>query len=99
MAPPTYRSGAKAALLLLVLLLTTTSGVARATVPGVPAVIVLGDSTVDTGNNNQIATPLRAEFPPYGHDMPGVGSRSRLHAQFISGYPRSNKETARTQEH
>jgi phospholipase/lecithinase/hemolysin len=52
MAPPTSHSGAKAALLLLVLLLTTTSGVAQATAPRVPTVIVFGDSTVDTGNNN-----------------------------------------------
>jgi hypothetical protein len=52
MAPPTYHSGAKVVLLLLVLLLTTTSGVARATAPRVPAVIVFGDSMVDTGNNN-----------------------------------------------
>jgi hypothetical protein len=59
---PTCRSGAEAALLLLVL--TATSGF-------VPAVIVFGDSTVDTGNNNQIPTPLRADFPPYGRDMPG----------------------------
>ncbi|OQU84537.1 hypothetical protein SORBI_3004G072900 [Sorghum bicolor] len=71
MAPPTCRSGAEAALLLLLLLLTTTSSVARAAAPRVPAVIVFGDSTVDTGNNNQIPTPLRADFPPYGRDMPG----------------------------
>jgi hypothetical protein len=68
---PTCRSGAKAALLLLLLVLTATSGVARAAAPQVPAVIVFGDSTVDTGNNNQIPTPLRADFPPYGRDMPG----------------------------
>ncbi|RLN07523.1 hypothetical protein C2845_PM11G00450 [Panicum miliaceum] len=57
---------------LLPLLLTTASVVAaRASSPRVPAVIVFGDSTVDTGNNNQIPTPLRADFPPYGRDMPG----------------------------
>jgi hypothetical protein len=71
MAPP-RRSGAEAAVLLLLLLLTTSSvGAARASSPRVPAVIVFGDSTVDTGNNNQIPTPLRADFPPYGRDMPG----------------------------
>ena len=36
---------------------------------------VFGHSTVDTGNNNQIPTPLRADFPPYGRDMPG-GARA-----------------------
>jgi hypothetical protein len=48
------------------------AAVARAVTPRVPAVIVFGDSTVDTGNNNQIPTPLRADFPPYGRDMPGA---------------------------
>ncbi|XP_044953751.1 GDSL esterase/lipase At4g26790-like [Hordeum vulgare subsp. vulgare] len=56
----------------------------------VPAVIVFGDSTVDTGNNNQIGTTLRSDFPPYGRDMPG-GARAtgrfgngRLPPDFIS---------------
>ncbi|RLM80070.1 GDSL esterase/lipase [Panicum miliaceum] len=70
MAPP-RRSGAEAAVLLLLLLTTSSAGAARASSPRVPAVIVFGDSTVDTGNNNQILTPLRANFPPYGRDMPG----------------------------
>ncbi|CAD6251589.1 unnamed protein product [Miscanthus lutarioriparius] len=90
MAPPTCRSGAEAALLLLLVALTATSGIARAAAQRVPAVIVFGDSTVDTGNNNQIPTPLRADFPPYGRDMPG-GPRAtgrfgngRLPPDFIS---------------
>jgi hypothetical protein len=66
---PTCRPRPDAALLLL-LLTASSVGVARAA-PRVPAVIVFGDSTVDTGNNNQIPTPLRADFPPYGRDMPG----------------------------
>ncbi|KAF8783913.1 hypothetical protein HU200_000363 [Digitaria exilis] len=63
-----------AALLLVVaalLMSTASSGVAVAPPRRVPAVIVFGDSTVDTGNNNAIRTPLRADFPPYGRDMPG----------------------------
>ncbi|CAD6336166.1 unnamed protein product [Miscanthus lutarioriparius] len=39
--------------------------------PKVPAVIVFGDSTVDTGNNNGIGTILKSDFPPYGRDMAG----------------------------
>jgi len=79
MAPP-RRSGAEAPPALLVAVLLTTAaasvGAARASSsPQVPAVIVFGDSTVDTGNNNQIPTPLRADFPPYGRDMPG-GARA-----------------------
>ncbi|TVU32860.1 hypothetical protein EJB05_24622, partial [Eragrostis curvula] len=67
MAPSSHRA---AALLLLVVVATTTP-ISGAAPRRVPAVIVFGDSTVDTGNNNQIPTPLRADFPPYGRDMPG----------------------------
>jgi hypothetical protein len=58
--------------------------------PKVPAVIVFGDSTVDTGNNNVIGTILKSDFPPYGRDMAG-GPRptgrfcnGRLPPDFIS---------------
>lgn len=37
----------------------------------VPAVIVFGDSTVDSGNNNVIATVLKSNFKPYGRDFDG----------------------------
>ncbi|KNA05802.1 hypothetical protein SOVF_186980 [Spinacia oleracea] len=37
----------------------------------VPAFIVFGDSIVDPGNNNYIATVGKADFPPYGRDFPG----------------------------
>ncbi|XP_051199319.1 GDSL esterase/lipase At4g26790 [Lolium perenne] len=48
--------------------------------PVVPAVIVFGDSTVDTGNNNAINTVLKSNFPPYGRDMhiPGGGATGRF---------------------
>ncbi|ESQ48494.1 hypothetical protein EUTSA_v10021047mg [Eutrema salsugineum] len=36
----------------------------------VPALIVFGDSIMDTGNNNDIPTLLKANFPPYGRDFP-----------------------------
>lgn len=35
-----------------------------------PAFFVFGDSLVDSGNNNYLATPARADFPPYGIDYP-----------------------------
>jgi hypothetical protein len=35
----------------------------------VPAVIVFGDSTADTGNNNFIQTLLRGNYTPYGRDF------------------------------
>ena len=35
------------------------------------ALIVLGDSTFDAGNTNNIDTPVKCNFPPYGRDFPG----------------------------
>lgn len=39
--------------------------------PKFPAVIVFGDSSVDSGNNNKIATVLKSNFRPYGRDFYG----------------------------
>ncbi|KAK4481401.1 hypothetical protein RD792_012291 [Penstemon davidsonii] len=36
-----------------------------------PAVIVFGDSLVDTGNNNYIKTIVKVNYPPYGKDFMG----------------------------
>ncbi|CAK7325968.1 unnamed protein product [Dovyalis caffra] len=36
-----------------------------------PAILVFGDSSVDTGNNNYIHTLFKANFLPYGQDYPG----------------------------
>ncbi|KAL9457420.1 hypothetical protein AB3S75_006465 [Citrus x aurantiifolia] len=57
-----------AGLLILALLLTQGSILVKAKVP---AVIVFGDSSVDTGNNNVIATVLKSNFHPYGRDFEG----------------------------
>ncbi|KAL4282518.1 hypothetical protein GQ457_16G012860 [Hibiscus cannabinus] len=35
------------------------------------AVIVFGDSIVDAGNNNDIRTIIKCNFPPYGRDFDG----------------------------
>ncbi|CAA7397439.1 unnamed protein product [Spirodela intermedia] len=37
----------------------------------VSAVFTFGDSIVDPGNNNDIATTTKSNFPPYGRDFPG----------------------------
>ncbi|XP_066317611.1 GDSL esterase/lipase EXL3-like [Miscanthus floridulus] len=37
--------------------------------PLAPALIVFGDSIVDPGNNNDIHTIIKANFPPYGNDF------------------------------
>ncbi|XP_077210568.1 GDSL esterase/lipase At5g22810-like [Tasmannia lanceolata] len=48
----------------LVLLLVTVHGQ-----PLVPALIIFGDSIVDVGNNNNLYTIVKANFPPYGRDF------------------------------
>ncbi|XP_072957545.1 GDSL esterase/lipase At5g03810-like [Typha angustifolia] len=35
----------------------------------VPGVMIFGDSVVDTGNNNNLYTLVKANFPPYGRDF------------------------------
>ena len=37
----------------------------------VPAVIMFGDSIVDTGNNNGLTSVVKCDFPPYGRDFNG----------------------------
>nr|XP_010913402.1 GDSL esterase/lipase At4g26790 [Elaeis guineensis] len=62
-----------------------------ATTAEVPAIIVFGDSTVDSGNNNQIPTLLKSNFRPYGRDFMGgkpTGrfSNGRLATDFYSEF-------------
>ncbi|CAD6251583.1 unnamed protein product [Miscanthus lutarioriparius] len=53
----------------------------------VTALIVFGDSTVDTGNNNYISTLLKSDFAPYGRDLrpPGSGSGGQPTGRFSNG--------------
>ena len=37
--------------------------------PLVPGVMIFGDSVVDSGNNNNLYTLVKANFPPYGRDF------------------------------
>uniref|UniRef100_A0A2N9FIC9 SGNH hydrolase-type esterase domain-containing protein n=1 Tax=Fagus sylvatica TaxID=28930 RepID=A0A2N9FIC9_FAGSY len=37
----------------------------------IPAFLVFGDSTVDSGNNNYMGTFLKANHTPYGNEFPG----------------------------
>ncbi|XP_061362342.1 GDSL esterase/lipase At2g42990-like [Gastrolobium bilobum] len=55
----------------------------------VPAIIVFGDSSVDTGNNNFIPTIAKSNFEPYGRDFfngnpTGRFSNGRIPPDFIS---------------
>lgn len=54
-----------------------------------PAMFAFGDSTVDPGNNNHIATLVRADHLPYGRDLPdhdasGRFSNGKLATDYIS---------------
>ncbi|EPS60516.1 hypothetical protein M569_14287, partial [Genlisea aurea] len=42
-----------------------------------PAIFVFGDSTVDPGNNDYIATLFRGDHPPYGQNFPGKAATGR----------------------
>nr|XP_043625723.1 GDSL esterase/lipase At1g29670-like [Erigeron canadensis] len=37
--------------------------------PQVPCYFIFGDSLVDSGNNNQLVTTIKANYPPYGADF------------------------------
>ncbi|KAL6839714.1 hypothetical protein ACP4OV_030402 [Aristida adscensionis] len=55
----------------------------------VSAIIVFGDSTVDTGNNNDVPSIIKSNFPPYGRDYyggipTGRFSNGRVIIDFIS---------------
>ena len=45
---------------------------------GVPGIIVFGDSSVDSGNNNHISTILKSDFAPYGRDFEGGKATGRF---------------------
>ncbi|VAI16685.1 unnamed protein product [Triticum turgidum subsp. durum] len=76
-------------LILLLVLRDGGGGTAVAAAGKVPAIIVFGDSSVDTGNNNFIPTIARSNFWPYGLDFAdghptGRFSNGRLATDFIS---------------
>ncbi|CAH9137103.1 unnamed protein product [Cuscuta epithymum] len=66
-------SAAVTVVLLLPLITLMTGAAAK-----VPAVIVFGDSSVDTGNNNRISTLLKSNFEPYGRDFIGKRPTGRF---------------------
>ncbi|XP_010557186.1 PREDICTED: GDSL esterase/lipase At2g24560 [Tarenaya hassleriana] len=43
-----------------------------------PAILIFGDSTVDTGNNNYFSAVFRASHLPYGMDSPGYAASGRF---------------------
>ncbi|XP_010542674.1 PREDICTED: GDSL esterase/lipase At1g06990 [Tarenaya hassleriana] len=67
---------------IIIIMITTTMRTCHATnqfyVPKFPAILVFGDSTVDSGNNNHVDTVIRANFFPYGRDFPGGVATGRF---------------------
>ncbi|KAK6271693.1 hypothetical protein POUND7_008776 [Theobroma cacao] len=58
-------------ILIWMILINTCSPIKPTPQPKFPAIIIFGDSTVDTGNNNYISTLFKANKPPYGKNFPG----------------------------
>lgn len=56
-------------LLVALLALVITAGEAQDSAALVPAIISFGDSAVDVGNNDYVATIFKANYPPYGRDF------------------------------
>ncbi|CAK9315641.1 unnamed protein product [Citrullus colocynthis] len=48
------------------------------TAPSFPAILIFGDSTVDTGNNNFIPTIFKGNYFPYGKNFPGHVATGRF---------------------
>ena len=49
----------------------TTKTCKASTLPKFPAILIFGDSSVDTGNNNYINTIFQSNHYPYGINFPG----------------------------
>ncbi|VVB00019.1 unnamed protein product [Arabis nemorensis] len=55
--------------LVFVLIVVETNATKQGKNATIPALIVFGDSIMDTGNNNNLPTLLKCNFPPYGKDF------------------------------
>lgn len=95
-------------LLLLVLVLTVSpwqaAGAAGGGRPRVPAILVFGDSIVDTGNNNAVLTLTKSNFRPYGKDLNGgvpTGrfSNGRIPTDFVGAFRLSSSSMKLTNNH
>ncbi|KAG2277074.1 hypothetical protein Bca52824_059629 [Brassica carinata] len=64
--------------LALVLIAVKTDAAKQDNNATIPALIVFGDSIMDTGNNNGLHTILKCNFPPYGKDFPGGYATGRF---------------------
>ncbi|KAL8249418.1 hypothetical protein R6Q59_006286 [Mikania micrantha] len=63
------------------------------TTPRVPCYFIFGDSLVDCGNNNDLETLAKANYPPYGIDFPtGVNGQLLGFDTFIEPYATATDE-------
>lgn len=69
--PLMERGGATLALVLLLVSPWHAAAGGGRDKPRVPAILVFGDSIVDTGNNNAVLTLTKSNFEPYGKDLNG----------------------------
>ncbi|XP_051128845.1 GDSL esterase/lipase At5g45960-like [Andrographis paniculata] len=91
---PFFLSSPALFLLLLILFAPSRGGARRlrsVDPPPVPAILVFGDSTADSGNNNYIGTAFKGNFSPYGKDFvnqtaTGRFSNGRLANDYIAKY-------------
>lgn len=56
---------------LAVLICTTEAAIELPSNETIPAVIMFGDSIADTGNNNDLMSLTKCNFPPYGREFKG----------------------------
>lgn len=57
-----------------------------------PALYVVGDSLVDSGNNNHLDTVVKSNYPPYGSDFEGGKPTGRFsNGKTIADYIGKNK--------
>nr|POE84679.1 gdsl esterase/lipase [Quercus suber] len=78
-------------LLLFILQLLCFISIAQVLNSNVTALLVFGDSTVDPGNNNNLRTIFKANFPPYGREFAnqtptGRFSDGQLTTDFVASY-------------
>ncbi|CAH2047303.1 unnamed protein product [Thlaspi arvense] len=64
--------------LALILIAVETNAMKQGQNATIPALIVFGDSIMDTGNKNYIPTFLKCNFPPYAKDFPGSLATGRF---------------------
>eukprot|EP01018_Ginkgo_biloba_P039189 Gb_41560 [translate_table: standard] len=70
---------------LVVICAPKANGQSNPSKPLVSALYIFGDSTVDPGNNNHLATLVKANFPPYGRDFADHKPTGRFCNGQISG--------------